>query len=166
MILILQLFVDWINDDSEEQSDDRSMIKPCLMTLITNSKYLMRLLQLSVLFVADNLTKNLTSLIEAYWLSPHCIIDIWLLAEDLCIHVLRDICLSACLDRFNELSENSLINLPKYYILKLIKNNNVRCSKSKLKRIVMLWQKKHTVNIIYNMYIYIIMYVYNKYVRV
>ena len=46
-----------------------------------NFKGLLTLLQLSVLFMVDELTSDIIEIIVSYWLDPQKVIDIWLLAQ-------------------------------------------------------------------------------------
>lgn len=89
---------------------------------------LLILLELGVLFAADNLIEDITHMLERHYISPKYIIDIWLLASELNFKTLRDLSLAACLDRFNELPLDLIYKLPKEDFLKLIGNINIRSS--------------------------------------
>lgn len=118
---------------------------------------LLNLLQLSVLFIVDELINDIIEIIVLCWLLPDKVIDIWLLAQELNIKPLRDICLSVCLDRFKELPLSMLIELTTDNINQLIQNINVRSTKNYLYFVRNKWMKHHMVN---NFFFHIYLYIY------
>lgn len=105
------------------------------------------MLQLSALFIVDELTNDIVNIIALQWLSPQKVIDIWLLAKELNIKALQDICMSVCLDRFEEIPEGVLVRLAADDIVQLLNNVNIRVSsESYLHYIRSEWIKYHGVN--------------------
>lgn len=108
---------------------------------------LLDLLQLSALFIVDELTNDIVNIIALQWLSPQKVIDIWLLAKELNIKALQDMCMSVCLDRFEEIPEAMLVRLAADDIVQLLNNVNIRVSsESYLHHIRSEWIKYHGVN--------------------
>ncbi|XP_029160364.1 uncharacterized protein LOC114932366 isoform X2 [Nylanderia fulva] len=129
-----QDFIDWIYDEN------------IIAHYKNNLGRLLVLLELSVLFAVDDLIKNITYTLEQYYLLPEEVLNIWLLAEELGLHLLRDLCLAICLDRFTELPLNLIIKLSRQNFLKLIGNANLRVAnvndpESYLLNIVQEWMK-------------------------
>nr|XP_012136463.1 PREDICTED: uncharacterized protein LOC100881378 isoform X1 [Megachile rotundata] len=140
----LQNFVEWIHDDETPVYMHYSPVKVSMIKFIKNNfTELLSLLQLSLLFMADDLTNDVTDIIISHWLLPEKIIDIWLLAQELSIKALQDICLSICLDRFEELPVHSLTELTKDNITRLITNVNIRSSTEYLKFVRDEWKMYH-----------------------
>lgn len=104
-------------------------------------------MELSVLFAVDDLIEDVTNMLETYYLLPKHVIDIWLLAQELSLNILRDVSLSICLDYFIELPNNSLYKLSKQNFLKLVGNINVRSTEPYLVHIIHEWMKLHQVSI-------------------
>ncbi|XP_068971667.1 uncharacterized protein [Bombus flavifrons] len=141
----LQNFVNWIHTDTcvniHYQPIKISMIKFMQDKHFTG---LLNLLQLSALFIVDELTNDIVNIIALQWLSPQKVIDIWLLAKELNIKALQDICMSVCLDRFEEIPEDALIKLAADDIVQLLNNVNIRVSsESYLHHIRSEWIKHH-----------------------
>lgn len=109
-------------------------------------KELLNLLQLSVLYMVEELTDDIIHIIVLFWLMPEKIIDIWLLAEELNVKVLQDICLSECLDHFKELPLHLLVQLTKDKICQLLLNINVRSSTEYLQLVRQEWMQHNMVN--------------------
>lgn len=103
----------------------------------------MILLELSVLFASDNLIEDITTELEKQYMLPNYAIDIWLLAQELNINVLRDLALALCLDRFDELPFNLICELSRENFLKLIGNINVRSTELHLIHIIREWNQNH-----------------------
>lgn len=148
IILILQDFINWIDNDEHDKYDVIRKIfdKDCLERLLL-------LLELSVLFAVDDLIENITFILERYYLLPEDVIDIWLLAQELGLSLLQDLCLAVCLDRFTELPLHLIYKLSKQNFLKLVGNINLRIEKEKkeefdLSQIVQEWMKINKVKII------------------
>ncbi|XP_076759991.1 uncharacterized protein LOC143428761 isoform X1 [Xylocopa sonorina] len=139
----LQNFVQWIHDDNYSEVLCHS-IKSSL-TKFTRDHFLelLNILELSVLFMVDELTHDAMDILVLRWLLPERIIDIWLLAQELSLKVLEDICLSVCLDRFEELPVPLIVELSKDNAVRLIKNVNVRSSIEHLNLIRNEWMKFH-----------------------
>ncbi|XP_071641851.1 uncharacterized protein [Temnothorax longispinosus] len=135
--ILLQDFIDWIHNDkitftSATSYDFKEL--DCLLSL----------LELSVLFTADKLKEDITDrLTERHFMSPKYAIQIWLLAQELNINVLRDLSLALCLDRFDQLPFNSICELSKEHFMKLIGNINVSATKSYLFNITHEWMNHH-----------------------
>lgn len=110
-----------------------------------NFAELLNLLQLSVLFMVDELTHDIVEVIVYCWLLPDAVVDVWLLAQDLNVKILQDICFSFCLDRFEELPLSSLVELTKDNVIKLVGNVNVRSSTKYLCLVRTEWTKHNTV---------------------
>lgn len=136
----LQNFIEWIHDSEHILVENSYPIKSSMIKYEKdNFADLLNLLQLSVLFTADDLISDINDIIVLYWLHPEQIIDVWLLTQELGINVLRDICFSVCLDRFTELPISSLIKLPIDKLKQLLENNNVRATKEKLDYVLLQW---------------------------
>ncbi|KAH0950089.1 hypothetical protein HN011_007208 [Eciton burchellii] len=106
-----------------------------------NIDYILTLLELSVLFLVDELTDAVIEQIEKRYLLPNYLIDIWLLAQELGLTLLQDVCLAACLDRFTELPYQSINELSEEQFLKLVLNANLRCSYLEVENIINNWSK-------------------------
>lgn len=117
-------------------------------------EHLLSLLELGVLFAVDNLIDHITNELEAYYLWPKFAIDIWLVAQELSLNLLRDLSLSVCLDCFVELPHKSLYKLSKQNFLKLVGNINVKSTESYLIHIVEEWMKHHQVSTIFVLFVY------------
>ncbi|KYQ52749.1 hypothetical protein ALC60_08164 [Trachymyrmex zeteki] len=89
------------------------------------------------------LIEDVTERLEEYYMSPENAIKLWITAQNLSINVLRDISLAICLDRFDELPLQSIINLTKENFLKLIGNNNISSTESHLLHITNEWMNHH-----------------------
>ncbi|XP_024883878.1 uncharacterized protein LOC112462376, partial [Temnothorax curvispinosus] len=139
----LQDFIDWIHYDI------RILFKSAANYNSENLvDHLLTLLELSVLFGADNLTDNLindlTDRNERHsFMSPKYAIKIWLMAQKLNINVLRDLSLALCLDRFDQLPVNLIYELSRENFLKLIGNINVRATETYLFHIINQWKNHH-----------------------
>ncbi|XP_076281066.1 uncharacterized protein LOC143209381 isoform X2 [Lasioglossum baleicum] len=138
-------FIEWVHDDREEylyaecQKIKQSMTK----FMQNNYVHLMNLLKLSVLFMVDELTSDITDIIVLFWLKPHIVIRIWEAAHKLSLTALQDVCLSVCLDRFEELPLYSLVKLSKPFIINLLHNINVRASIKFLRLVREEWLRNH-----------------------
>ncbi|KAF7393986.1 hypothetical protein HZH68_010805 [Vespula germanica] len=148
---MLQNFIEWIHDD------ERVLIELCYFIKSSMVKYktdnfidLLNLLQLAVLFMADDLISDITDTIILYWLNPEKVIDVWLLAQELAISLLTDVCLSVCLDRFMDLPINSLIELPINNLKQLIENVNVRSTTKYSHYVLHEWMDHNTASTINN----------------
>lgn len=142
--MILQDFINWINNDEHDKYDVIKKIfdKDRLGRLLL-------LLELGVLFAVDDLIENITFILERYYLLPENVIDIWLLAQELGLSLLRDLCLAVCLDRFVELPLHLIYKLSRQNFLKLVGNINLRIGKyDDLSQIAQEWMKINKVNII------------------
>lgn len=143
MTLILQDFIKWIN------SNTHNAIK---MDFERNDLgRLLILLDLSVLFAVDNLTENITEILEKYHLLPQDVLTIWLLAQELGLKTLQDLCLAVCLDRFTELPRNLIFKLSRQNFLRLVGNSNLRVpdeSELYLLPVAMEWMQINQVSII------------------
>ncbi|XP_078048523.1 uncharacterized protein LOC144475940 isoform X2 [Augochlora pura] len=106
-------------------------------------KDLLHLLQLSVLFMVDELIDDIIDIIVLFWLKPENVIDIWLLTKELNVKVLRDICLSVCLERFEELPLCSLVLLSQDDMTSLLYNVNIIASTEYLQYIRREWLHRH-----------------------
>ncbi|XP_076237312.1 uncharacterized protein LOC143181020 [Calliopsis andreniformis] len=136
----LQSFIKWIEDEEECEHFYCHAIKTSLTEYLKdNFTELLNLLQLSVLFMVDKLTNDIIDIIVLSWLLPDKLIDMWLLAQELNLKVLQDICLSVCLDRFNELPVALLVELSKDNIIQLLQNTNVRSSIEYLRFVRQEW---------------------------
>lgn len=110
---------------------------------------LLNLLKLSVLFAVDELTNDIIDIIVLRWLLPEKIIYIWLLAQELGIKILEDICLSVCLDQFENLPRSLLLELSLENINRLIGNVNVKSNILDLRITRDEWIKRHKVNSVF-----------------
>ncbi|XP_072756610.1 uncharacterized protein [Anoplolepis gracilipes] len=113
-------FINWINSDKHDVT---------LPTIQNNLERLLILLELSVLFAVDHLIEDITDILERNYLLPEDVLNIWLLAEELGLNILRDLSLSVCLDRFSELPLNLIYKLARENFLKLVGNINLRVAK-------------------------------------
>lgn len=140
MTLILQDFIKWINSDTHIIKMDFE--RNDLGRLLT-------LLELSVLFAVDNLIESITEILERYHLLPQDVLNIWLLAQELGVKTLQDLCLAICLDRFTELPRNLILKLSRQNFLKLIGNSNLRVpDELYLHPVVTEWMQINQVSII------------------
>jgi hypothetical protein len=96
----------------------------------------------------DELTDAVIEQIEKRYLLPNYLIDIWLLAQELGLTLLQDVCLAACLDRFTELPYQSINELSEEQFLKLVLNANLRCSYLEVENIINNWSKSKEVSMI------------------
>lgn len=115
-LISFQDFIDWIQNDENVS----------IACYKDNLGRLLILLELSVLFAVDELIKNIEYVLEQYYLLPEEVLNVWLLAEELGLNVLCDLCLAFCLDRFTELPLNLINKLPRQIFLKLVGNTNLR----------------------------------------
>ncbi|XP_024890690.1 uncharacterized protein LOC112466694 [Temnothorax curvispinosus] len=145
----LQDFIDWIHHDkivftsAVALSCDFKKLRYVLYLKFKRLNRLLILLELSVLFAADKLIKDVTDQLTRNFMSPRYAIKIWLLAQELNINVLRDLFLAVCLDRFDELPLDSICKLSRENFLKLIGNINVKATKSYLRKITHQWMNHH-----------------------
>ncbi|OAD53490.1 hypothetical protein WN48_09830 [Eufriesea mexicana] len=121
----LQNFVQWVHHEDCVYIDCHSIKVSMTKFMQDNFIELLNLLQLSILFVVDELTNDIIDIIVLCWLLPEKVIDIWLLAQELSIKILQDICLSVCLDQFDNLPQSLLFELPAENIIQLIGNDNL-----------------------------------------
>ncbi|KAI4498911.1 hypothetical protein M0802_006086 [Mischocyttarus mexicanus] len=136
----LQNFVEWIQNDTEIMMDSNYFVKSSMVKYkMGNIEDLLNLLELSVLFMVDDLVDDITNIIVLYWLKPDEIIDIWLLAKDLALQPLSDICFSVCLDCFMDLPISTLTTLPINDFKQLVQNNNFRSTKKYLYSVLHKW---------------------------
>lgn len=77
---------------------------------------------------------------------PEYAINVWVLAQELNVNLLRDLSLAICLDRFDELPVHSIYELSRENFLKLIGNVNVRSTTTYLLRIINEWMDRHQVS--------------------
>ncbi|KAL6258994.1 hypothetical protein P5V15_008916 [Pogonomyrmex californicus] len=144
-IMLMEMFLDWIHYDylpAREQENITSNPEE-----LNN---LFDLLEISVLFAADKLIEDITDIFEQRYMKPEYLLDIWLYAAELGIQILRDLFFSASLDRFVELSLDSLRKLQKKDFLKLICNINLRCSDRYLNEIINDWVQINLDDTIYD----------------
>lgn len=142
----LQYFVEWIHDNGDYIETRGRPIKQSMLKFLNDNLLsdLLNLLQLSILFIVESLTEEVTDIIVLQWLLPEKIIDIWLLAQELGLNTLKDICFSVCLDRFDELPLASLVDLSEENVKLLLGNVYVRSSTSYLETVRNEWSKRHT----------------------
>ncbi|KAL2714309.1 uncharacterized protein V1478_016866 [Vespula squamosa] len=147
----LENFIEWIHDD------ERVLIEHCYALKCSMVKYrtdyftdLLNLLQLAVLFMADDLINDITDIIISYWLYPEKVIDVWLLAQELAMNLLTDVCLSVCLDCFMDLPINSLIELSVNNLKQLIENINVRSTTKYSHYVLHEWMNHNAASAINN----------------
>jgi len=136
--LILQNFIHWIYHGKLKRFNLKEDNKEI--------DYILTLLELSVLFLVDKLTDDVIEQIEKHYLLPNYLIDIWLLAQELGLTLLQDVCFAACLDRFTELPYQSINELSKEHFLKLVLNANLRCTFFELENIINNWSKSKGVS--------------------
>lgn len=79
---------------------------------------------------------------------PEYAINIWLLAQELTLNVLRDLSLATCLDRFDELPQNSINELSRENFLKLSGNINVRSTLPYWRHVNHEWMNHHNVSML------------------
>ncbi|KYM93534.1 PREDICTED: uncharacterized protein LOC108782101 [Cyphomyrmex costatus] len=131
----LQDFINWIHNDKIDTSVIHCDVEEFDRLLV--------LLELSVLFIVDNLIEDVTDRLERHYMSPKYVINIWLLSQDLNVNVLRDLSLAVCLDRFDELPISSIYELSRENFLKLLRNVNVRSTESYLFHVIHEWMNHH-----------------------
>lgn len=110
---------------------------------------LLKLLHLSVLFSTDQLTEEITIIIEAILMIPEYIVDIWLVAMDLGLSVLQDTFFAACLDYFDKLPIDKLIHLEYHNLQKLINNENISSTEEYMNDLLFMWIKANKVSILF-----------------
>ncbi|XP_071641632.1 uncharacterized protein [Temnothorax longispinosus] len=137
--IVLKDFIDWIHHDKIIFTSATSYN----IEEIRSLDRLLILLELSVLFATDKLIEDITDRLERHFMSPKYVIDIWLLAQELNINVLRDLSLAVCLDRFDELPLDSICELSKKHFIRLIGNINLRATESHLLDITREWMNHH-----------------------
>ncbi|XP_063993306.1 uncharacterized protein LOC135170980 [Diachasmimorpha longicaudata] len=128
----LKDFVKWAEDTkhNDPKIQTHYKVEKCMEKFTnTHNSNPLELLELSVVFMCEKLTNDLTSIIILHWLYAEKIIEIWTLAQELGLDKLRDVALGACLDRFEELPYSSLSELTLENLLKLVGNVNVSCSR-------------------------------------
>ncbi|XP_071569160.1 uncharacterized protein [Temnothorax nylanderi] len=130
--ILLKDFIDWIHHD-------KIVFTSAISYDFEELDRLLILLELSVLFATDKLIEDITDRLERHFMSPKYVIDIWLLAQELNINVLRDLSLAVCLDRFDELPLDSIYELSKEHFIRLIGNVNLRATESYLLDITRKW---------------------------
>ncbi|KAK2588752.1 hypothetical protein KPH14_001636 [Odynerus spinipes] len=139
-ISTLQNFIKWVHDTEHVVIENSYSIKSSMIKYEKdNFADLLNLLQLSTLFMVDDLINDITDIIVLNWLHPEQIIDVWLLTQELGINVLRDICFAVCLDRFIHLPIRSLIKLPVNNLRQLLENVNVRSPEKYLHSVLSMW---------------------------
>ncbi|XP_031832374.1 uncharacterized protein LOC116426879 isoform X2 [Nomia melanderi] len=80
----LQNFIEWTPDDQERVDIQCHSIKSSMTKFVKdNFEDLLNLLELSVLFIVDELISDIEDIIILFWLEPEKVIDIWLLAQEL-----------------------------------------------------------------------------------
>lgn len=89
----------------------------------------------------DQLTEDIIDVIERCWLQPQHVIQIWIVARDLSIHILEDISLAVCLDQFAALPVEQVVKLPCIEFKKLVGNINLISTTEYLQDIVSKWNK-------------------------
>ncbi|XP_034949132.1 uncharacterized protein [Chelonus insularis] len=133
-IITLQDYINWVeNTDPKDDTNICIKVQPCLEKFVNDDSGLLDLLNLSIVFMSDKLTKHLTHIITLYWLRPEKLLDIWILAQNLGLDVLRDVVYEACLDRFNDLPLEGIMGLSLENLVKLIGNVNVNSAETRLK---------------------------------
>ncbi|XP_031832366.1 uncharacterized protein LOC116426879 isoform X1 [Nomia melanderi] len=143
----LQNFIEWTPDDQERVDIQCHSIKSSMTKFVKdNFEDLLNLLELSVLFIVDELISDIEDIIILFWLEPEKVIDIWLLAQELGLKVLQGICISICLDRFEELPLSLLLKLTKNNITQLLQNVNVRASNKYLHFVRDKWMLHHMIS--------------------
>lgn len=141
IIIFLQDFIDWIQNSKID-------IFATNFWDVAKFNRLCILLELGILFAVDNLIENLIYIIqkELYFMPPECVIDLWLLSQELSLNIVRDVSLAFCLDRFNDLPLNSIYELSKENFLNLVGNINVESTKSYLHQVANKWMDHHNVS--------------------
>lgn len=105
------------------------------------------LLELSVLFAVDNIIDHVIDRLERHFMRPKYAINIWLLARELNLNILRDLSLAICLDRLDEVPLNSIKELSRENFLKLFANVNVRSGVIYF-HVIREWMSHHDVSIL------------------
>lgn len=141
--MILQNFIKWTHDQRIKDILNGNQSVDCVLTL----------LELSVLFIMDELTDDIIEKIEQFYLLPDCLIQIWLFAQELGLALLENVCLAACLDRFAELPPESIYELSKDNFMKLMTNNNIRCEKYYFEHMIYEWKKNNLREVLSEIYI-------------
>lgn len=121
-----QAFVKWVSDSV---ASDRRHVKPSLAKYAKKSadfEELLQLLQMSVLFVAETLTDDLTNLIACHHLTPDKSVQTWLLAKELGLSTVRDLAKATCIERLLELPAPSLTTLSDEDFAELVGNVHVK----------------------------------------
>ncbi|XP_043282708.1 uncharacterized protein [Venturia canescens] len=142
----LKHFLNWINHEEDHArvvySQKYLFFARVSLEYFLGDHYseLMDLLELSVVFMAERLTEQIIEMIICMRYSPDDMLEVWLLAENLGLKVLRDVALATCLDRFDELSSLLLVKLPAENFLKLLLNVNVRSSTENLQQALEKWK--------------------------
>ncbi|XP_011880356.1 PREDICTED: uncharacterized protein LOC105568901 isoform X2 [Vollenhovia emeryi] len=134
---VFQNFISWIRGDKNVLTNATS--NDCKLL---DDLYL--LLELSVLFLVDNLEKDITELLcQKHFMVPHHVLDTWLLTQELCVREVRDLAFAFCLQYFTKLPVHAILYLSRENFVKLIGNINIQASKYYLRDIREQWMGLH-----------------------
>lgn len=89
-----------------------------------NYDNLLELLDTSVLFISDKLSRQLTQIIIKNWLLPDKLFQLWKFAEERSLFTLKDVVFETYLDRFYDVPEEELKQLPLKNLKELVTNCN------------------------------------------
>ncbi|XP_057323302.1 uncharacterized protein LOC130666378 [Microplitis mediator] len=129
-----QNFIDWIDSTSSENKNTEYIYpdsEESLKKISNNYDNLLELLDTSVLFISDKLSRQLTQIIIKNWLLPEKLFQLWKFAKERSLLILRDVVFETYLDRFDDVPEQELKQLPLENLKELITNCNFT-SRSKL----------------------------------
>ncbi|XP_014469149.1 PREDICTED: uncharacterized protein LOC106741535 [Dinoponera quadriceps] len=145
-ISTLQDYINWIHDEDFCMKFD-FVCKTSLEKHCNPNSYedLVKLLDLSVLFLTDLLTDEITNIMEAILVIPELLIDIWLVARDLGLSTLQDIFFAACLDYFDKLPIDKLLHLESQNLQKLLNNENISSTEENMWNILFMWVKANKI---------------------
>ncbi|XP_066602200.1 ectoderm-neural cortex protein 1-like isoform X1 [Prorops nasuta] len=142
-----ETFMNWINDNSKEDRDiittiglEIYVLKQSLKEVSSNCpREFTNLLRLSVYFGVDELIEDIKHAINVFQ-PVNEIIGIFNVAKELCLDSIKDICYFICLERFQDIPVNDMIQLPEDIFTSLIDNSNLFCSEKHLNYLIVLWK--------------------------
>lgn len=111
----------WIDED-EYQLVDYLFIKPCLIKYTKPDNYLdlIKFLQLSVLFTVDQLKSDIVDIIIRHHLNQENLFDLWSVAEQLNLKVLKRVIMQECVSRLKDIPREALLDLRKECFIELM----------------------------------------------
>ncbi|XP_046424670.1 kelch-like protein 22 isoform X1 [Neodiprion fabricii] len=143
----LRTFVSWTSESANSTFADIRRVKRSLSRYASQYSSLddvPELLELGVLFAAEELTKDLTNIIACRRLDPEKSIQFWRLAKELNLLVLRDLAKASCLEHLSEgLHCSTYLELPEEEFLDLVGSACNQSSLNFLLEITKQWLERN-----------------------